>query len=150
MDQLVPILLIVASAGMLATAGGLAARHVTQRRRQAVAAEEHRIYQGVVAIRQAEPQLGPCPQCGGRRCADWKNSLGGATCLPVGSTMELPILGGDGEPGRHRPAVVVASLVPQRWSPLPMGRRVWLAPTFWAERLGRPIQLPVVRKVALP
>lgn len=107
MDRLVPILLIVASAGMLATAGGLAAR-LTQRRRQAAAAEEHRIYQGVVAIRQAEPQLGPCPQCGGRHCRDWKNSLGGQTCPP--STLELPILGGDGEPGRHRPAVVVASL----------------------------------------
>lgn len=106
--QFVPILLLVASGAAAIGAVTLAAKYQVQQRRQAAAAEEHRIYQGVVAIRQAEPQLGPCPQCGGRHCRDWKNSLGGQTCPP--STLELPILGGDGEPGRHRPAVVVASL----------------------------------------
>jgi len=120
-----------------------------------------------------------CPCCGGSRCWAWRASKhvvgcgghgeddkcwrtdedgvradgcgGEAEPLPVGvgflAMMDTWIT----RPGRHSIEYVVKHWVPWLWNPLPLRLRVWMAPTAWATRLGRPVQIGrYTRAVALP
>jgi hypothetical protein len=104
--------------------------------------EEVRITAGADLLAALPDRDERCPTCTGTRCWDWRHH--GAPCLPDTSA-DLPELATAG--GRHEPTPAFAYAVPGRWNPLPLRQRVRLAPTAWAARLGRPVQLGLGRAI---
>lgn len=124
------------------------------------------------------PNDKPCACCNGRRCLVWRQSghtvgCGGHTeddkcwvsdengvridgCgghaepIPVGASfrdvMEATIM----RPGRHTVRYVTEHFVPWNWSPFPLYMRVRMWPRQWEAKLGRPVQIGMMRQVALP
>jgi len=121
-----------------------------------------------------------CPCCGGSRCWAWRDSRhvvgcgghgedddkcwrtdengvrvdgcgGEAEPLPAGVTFTQLMDRELTEPSRHTLEYVVKHWVPWFWNPLPLRLRVMMAPTAWAARLKRPVQIGrYTRTVALP
>jgi hypothetical protein len=119
-----------------------------------------------------------CPCCGGSRCWAWRDSRhvvgcgghteedkcwrtdedgvradgcgGEAEPLPAGATFMQLMERELAAPSRHTIEYVVKHWVPWFWNPLALHIRVKMAPTAWAMRLGRPVQLGRYARVALP
>lgn len=119
----------------------------------------------------------PCACCGGKRCLPWRESRHTTGCgghraedkcwRSDESGLRLDGCGGEGEPipmgtsflqlmdatlvtpGRHTVQYVLEHWVPWRWNPIPLRTRVRLWPTAYARKLGRPVQIGMMR-MAMP
>lgn len=98
-----------------------------QRAKRAAYAAGEDITQQLALLHQQEVERGEtCPQCGGRRCYDWRRL--GTPCQPQHAPRLTQALGGI---GKHQPAVVLRSIRPANWRPAYMLRWKTLA-----ERIG--------------
>ncbi len=133
---------LAATVGMLGAAGIITAG-LLQAGRPA-AAEDDALVARADAMRSTTSRDDPCRRCRGCHCEAW---LRGADCGSQAAPKASVTLWST--TGRHAPAAVLAGVVPATWSPLAMRVRVALAPTWWTDRLGRPIQHGA-RVVVLP